>query len=390
MLNAMSFDSIDNVVLQALLDAGVSESVHLEFKRDLYGRNDEQRRELLKDVSAFANALGGHLIIGINEDDGIAASFAPIADVDIDQELQRLESIIRAGVEPAIVGLRIKPITIDGGCAIVISVPRSINPPHRIIFKNSNRYYARNSAGAHELSMEELRLLFGERRSVEERVKAFIGERFLRIQANDGELPMPISQGVLVMHLVSLTEFGAARRFELPVLQDHIHFFQPIGSGGSMRINLDGCCLFRSGEDCHGYTQVFRDGSIEATTASIFRIREGKRFFPSLSLPEYLIRALSLYLKGLKELGVSPPIVLQISALEINGIRIGVDTFLGDEPPAYRRDVLHLPASIITEYRGDENYAPVIAEQMDFLWNAFDYPRCDYFDGAGNWIGRQQ
>jgi hypothetical protein len=47
-----------------------------------------------------------------------------------------------------------------GGTALVIRIPKSRNPPHRVRTLNTNRFYVRNSGGAHEASVEELRALF--------------------------------------------------------------------------------------------------------------------------------------------------------------------------------------------------------------------------------------
>ena len=73
--------------------------------------------------------------------------------------------------------------------------------------------------------------------------------------------------------------------------------------------------------------------------------------------------------------------------MAINGVLMGVDDF-SDEPPPYDREVLHLPPTMITEYRDDANYEHVIAEQMDFLWNAFDFDRCINFDQNGRLKGK--
>lgn len=373
MLLGKNFEDIDATTMQRLIDAGATETVHLDFKRESYGNTDADKKELLKDVSSFANTLGGHLVIGMDEEDGAASAMVPLPRDEIDQELLRLEAITRTGVEPTIVGLRMKRIDVEGGSLILIHVPRSFNPPHRVIYKNSNRFYARNSAGGHELSLEELRMLFGKQRSIEERAKAFIGERFLRIQGNDGAMPIPVADGVLTMHLLPLPDFGAARRIDVVAVHEQHGSFRPIAAEGfSWRINLDGYCVFRGGDICHGYTQVFRDGSVEAITTSMFPVYDGERRFPSLALPQKFIAALNHYMDGLRTLEASPPILLQISAMEVLGVKMGVDRArVWDDPPAYNRDVLHLPPTMINEYRDDGNYEKIIAEQMDFLWNAF-------------------
>ncbi len=390
MLLGANFDDISAETIQSLIDAGATETVHLDFKRDSYGNSDNDKKELLKDISAFANTLGGHILIGVDEEDGAASRIRPLVAIDVDQELLRLESITRTGIEPAIVGLRMKRINVDGGAVIVIHVPHSFSPPHRVIFRNSNRYYARNSAGTHELSLEELRLLFGQQRSIEQRAGAYLRERLLRLQGNDGEMPLPTLDGLLVMQLVPLPDFGAERRIEISTLQGQQQLFRPMGAMGfSSRVNLDGFCVYRGGEVCHGYTQIMRDGSVEAVSADMFSQPDGGRVVPSLGLPQVLIETLSHYMNGLRALESSPPVLLQISATNVNGIRMAVDPArVMFQPPPYNREVLHLPPTMITEYQGDGGYEPVIAEQMNFLWNVFGFERCFYFDENGRWTGR--
>ncbi|WP_127900550.1 helix-turn-helix domain-containing protein [Solirhodobacter olei] len=389
MLLGKNFDEIDSATIQALVGAGATESVHLEFKRDPYGSADSDKKEFLKDVSAFANALGGHLLIGVDEVDGAASAVTPIVGIDVDKELLRLESVVRTGIEPAIVGVRMKRIQAGVGDVIVIQIPRSYNPPHRIIFKGSNRYHSRSSSGTYELSLEELRTLFGQFRSVEERAKTFMRERLLRVQANDGAMPLPVEVGAMIMHLVPLPDFGSGRRHELSELRQQSMAFAPLGASGyTPRVNLDGFLLYRGGPVCRGYTQVFRDGSVEATSVSMIAEMDGRRLLPSVAVPERIMQALRSYMTGLRAIDASSPILLQVSFLAMNGVGLGIDPMrVLNPPPTYGREELHLPASIISEYRNDEDYQDVVAEQMDFLWNVFDFERCFYFNSEGKWAG---
>lgn len=384
MLIGKNFDQIDESTLRSLIEAGATESTYLEFKRDSYGSTDANKKEFLKDITSFANCLGGHLLIGIDEEDGAASALTPLT-IGIDPELCRLEDIARTGIEPTIVGLRMKPVKTDGGCVIAIHVPRSFNPPHRVIHKNTNRYYSRSSSGVYELSLEELRLLFGQQRNTEERAKAFVDERFLRIQSNDGAMPISAAACILVMHLVPLPDFSAGRRIGIGALEDQQKCFRPIDTRGfSSRINLDGYNFY---DGCDGYTQIFRNGSVEATTTRMFTDPNGGRSIPSEALPRTLIESLTQYLRGLRALEASPPILLQISMSGVQGIRMVVNRKqVSREPPAYDREVLSLPHATIMDYRDDENYESVVAEQMKFLWNAFGFRTSFYFDEDGNRI----
>jgi predicted HTH transcriptional regulator len=55
--------------LRDLIDNKVRESQTLEFKRENYGRLDDDIREMLRDISAMANAFGGDLLLGVDEDE---------------------------------------------------------------------------------------------------------------------------------------------------------------------------------------------------------------------------------------------------------------------------------------------------------------------------------
>ena len=364
--------NIDGDTIKSLIDGKVRESEYLEFKRETYGDADADKDGFLKSISAFANTLGGHLIIGMDKKKGIASSLEPISG-NIDDELQRLENIVRTGIEPTILGLRMESIDIDNKNIIVIHIPRSFNPPHRVSYNGSNKYYGRHSSGAHELSLETLRQAFGMQRSIEERAKSFIGQRFLSIQDNDGIMPISEKRGVLVMHLVPLPNFGAGHRIEATALQAQhqnlclIH--KPMDL--SWKINLEGCCIYDAGGDGAGYTQIFHNGVIEATTTELFRYDSRIPLFGgSQHLHRCLIKAINNYMRGLRSLEVAPPILLQISMMGVKDLNLGLTTsYYGSRLP-YERDVLHLPPFVIDNFLKDKGYQSVIAEQMHFFWNA--------------------
>jgi hypothetical protein len=60
-LEHLTVEEITQEHLNDLLDSGVPESRNLDYKRDLYGRKDEDKKELLADISALANTDGGHI-----------------------------------------------------------------------------------------------------------------------------------------------------------------------------------------------------------------------------------------------------------------------------------------------------------------------------------------
>src|SRR5437868_6558077 len=78
------------------------ESKTIDYKRDVYGNRDEDKKELLKDVSSFANTQGGDILIGVDENQGLPTAIPGVTIVDVDKEKLRLDEVIRRGLDPRI------------------------------------------------------------------------------------------------------------------------------------------------------------------------------------------------------------------------------------------------------------------------------------------------
>jgi hypothetical protein len=79
--------------LKALLDGRVPESRELDYKAAPPDHRDSGKRELLADVCAFANTLGGVLLYGVaterdeaGHDTGIPCGLPGIGAVNVDDE----------------------------------------------------------------------------------------------------------------------------------------------------------------------------------------------------------------------------------------------------------------------------------------------------------------
>ena len=237
-----------------------------------------------------------------------------------------------------------------------------------------------------KLSIDDIRIIFGEHRNTEDSAKAFIRERFLRIQAEDGIMPVLISNGALVMHLVPLPDFEVKHKNEIPALKDLNGDFSTIRNNCSRGINLEGYFFSDYKNDdtyfYREYTQVFRDGVLEVVSADLFTsLATGGFGFSSCTLPKYIVSALKRYMRGLRKNGAKQKILLQISFMKFQNMKIVNDNY--GEEWICNRDILHLPSSLITEYNDGDDYTDVAMEQMDFLWNAFGLDRCRYKDFDG-------
>jgi hypothetical protein len=386
---------MSEVHLQDLKSTGVPEGVFLEYKRTTHGNGDAEVKEYLKDVSSFANTYGGDLVIGIEEEEGVAKKVVGLVGVDPDKELQRLESLARDGIEPRIVGIRMKSVSVtDGGVVFVIRVPKSWNPPHRVNARNTNRIYARNSAGAYELSIEELRVLFASGATTIDRMKAFKAERLARIDAGEAIVPIIARPDRLVLHLAPLASFGLGQPIDLAQAHALQESLRPIASKGyTPQINFEGFVNVSMGSDELGrsYTQVFRKGIIEAVKVGILVDDSGIKFLPSLEFGNWIFEVLPSYLKALRELNVPAPITMMLSLQGVRGAYLATHVnWKINAPPPFDRAALELPEVVIEQYGALEDYQRTVRPAFDALWNAAGYFGSEHFTADGRWVGVPQ
>lgn len=63
-------EEITEADLQRLVEDRVEENRQLEYKRDIPGTSDADKREFVRDVVSFSNSAGGHIIFGIAASNG--------------------------------------------------------------------------------------------------------------------------------------------------------------------------------------------------------------------------------------------------------------------------------------------------------------------------------
>jgi hypothetical protein len=132
--------------LDRLITDDIQESLTLDYKAAAaLGKSSDQRNELCKDISAFANSAGGQIIYGIEEKghhpvrvqdtDGV-----PSADIS----REWVEQVIDSAVQPRIKDLHIQPIDVaEGRVAYVITIPQATtNAPHQA---PDHKYYYRQN-----------------------------------------------------------------------------------------------------------------------------------------------------------------------------------------------------------------------------------------------------
>jgi hypothetical protein len=150
--------------IESLVNSGIEESDELEFKRcAAISRplTEKQRKELSKDVSAFANYPGGAIVFGIIEEtiDAGGRKVKRVKGLDggYEQgEIDRawLEDVLPHLVTHPLMRFNVASIPIGNGKSIyVLEIPRSPIAPHQA---SDHCYYGRKGARSIPLSHLEL------------------------------------------------------------------------------------------------------------------------------------------------------------------------------------------------------------------------------------------
>ncbi len=370
------------------------EGTSLDYKRDAYGNSDADKKELLKDVSSFANTDGGDLIMGVDEDKGLPTTIPGIAVADIDKERLRLQEIIQKGLEPRI-DFNIHSVPVPGGShVLIVRVLESQISPHRVVFHNQfGEFWARTSAGKYSMTTDQLRRAFTLTAGIYDQIRAF---RERRVHQIDGQSQIPVpmpSGGKLILHLIPVESFRSRQQFTVSTIPEMSIRFPPIGVGGwDGRLNLDGYVSFGGGEDrklCRSYTQFYRTGIVEVVLAEVVQPSQhgGK-----VLLAGYYERHLATgpttvarFLQAMRTIGVQPPVWVFLTLTGVKDARIPTDEHYGNHS-VIDRDILLLPEFVINDLAVDP--MPLLRPVFDLVWNASGYVRSFNFDQQNRWINR--
>src|SRR6266404_279102 len=126
--------------LRAVLESGMEEHKHLDYKAELYANNDAGQKDFLVDVCAFANAEGGILLLGVPEvRDAETGKPTGVPDLGNFQgiEAPNPESVLIAYDAKVVscieerIPLETRAIRLaNGRHVLAIRVPNSLNKPH--------------------------------------------------------------------------------------------------------------------------------------------------------------------------------------------------------------------------------------------------------------------
>jgi hypothetical protein len=359
------------------LDAviGAPESERLEFKRDVYGRADDDIREFLKDISSIANASGGFLLVGVDADaEDRATGFPGIANGA--DEASRMLSSCRVNLEDQILGLEFGLVEVAPARHVLVwGIPRSTRAPHMITFKGLHQFWRRHGRQKARMTIEEIRDACLRVETIRQRLEDFVDGRRKTQLAAIGR-----REGVMLLSATPLMVRDEVLDTSDRTVRDLLcnpPRSRPNGFGVLRHVNARPTIYGLETKQDVDQIQAFRNGHIEAVV-NIAREDRPTRLNP-FQVAEVPLNFLLLVSTLMNHLGLQEPVVIGVTIAGIPNWEMQIGMIERGKWEG-RRD-LELPAMQFAYPLNSGIAAKHIAHRV---WNAMGLDTCQLFDDHGN------
>lgn len=389
--------------IDRLIEYKIPESKSIEYKRELDLedlKKSNEKKEFLFDVAAFANAEGGVIFFGIDEElDGENTGFPtevyPIEVSNDDKFKQRLEDIIGNNFDPSFSHYKIHLIPYEGKYIVALEIQKALGMPRMVKYKHTNKFYKRRSTGKYLVDTFELQNMFSEatqsRKAAEEwrkkrvrevRDKVFIknldiqGSLFLHILPIKSELEiLDLTNQVKLWKLKNIlenkfpsTDSGCGYNFEGYLIEDS--YYRDVS-----KVLVE------------NYFQLFRNGKIEfySKRCQIGRMSQeyNQNYIDANLFEKDIIAYINIALKIIELYEFQYPFIIFVSIFDLMHIKIKhSNSNFGMNNQQINRNKLFLPPTIIYDRSID---IPLLMKPIfDIFWQAGGYARSGNFED-GKW-----
>jgi len=379
-----------------LVTNAVEESETLDYKVQMYGTGDGDRREMLRDVSAFANGRGGHILIGVREENEAAAEIVGIDDGDLHAE--RILSSCLAGIHERIAGLDARPIPLaNGRCVLAISIPRSMRMPHMVTFQQDDRFWIRHGKQKMRMSVAEIREACLKVENLAMKAETFLQnqrQRFVAKRTGTISRPSRAFLRIAVTPLeVSVDRFDIDRQDIRTLMKSPPNMRQ---NGWVLNwaeeANATPTMLgLQIGSEDWRLLEAYRNGHIQFSVVvevdSLYKSVQlsqssSVNVLYSLAIVEYTVSVFRFYKAFAEKVGITDPLLLTWDLIDAHGWGLrrysnerDVSEYYG--PRAWPERHLILPEIQIANLSEPDRAAK---KMLDRLWQSFGFESAIYFD----------
>jgi hypothetical protein len=154
--------------VEALVQAGEREGLTLDYKGDFTNDLERAKKELARDVAAFANSQGGTLVLGVEEHNGLPV-WPPVGVPQLLNGRQKIGDWLGQTLNQNIaqrVSFTIRQLDLEESdrCVLILDVPVSARMPHMVTYQQdprlNRRYYRRHQVESLPAEEYEVREMF--------------------------------------------------------------------------------------------------------------------------------------------------------------------------------------------------------------------------------------
>lgn len=278
------------------------EGYHLDYKSE-FGNLDKAKKELSKDITAFANTGGGYLIIGVDKHYNIVGIDPTIQNKSVDEWINQFLS---SNSEPQLFYFDPKVISIPDSykVIVVIHVPESTKKPH--IVTEWNNYHIRINDSSKSANHSQIRDMFEFSKNRTDEFNEFLKKRNLADEDNPefgvnknstklfSEIPTKTGLPKPLVLFSLIPKYLNEEKINLPVnefknwLERNSKGYEPYPSMSLFYVNfdydlkLDGIVMKQSrNKEMSSYFEILNNGYVEAGLSSsityLYEDREKKQ-----------------------------------------------------------------------------------------------------------------
>jgi len=376
--------------IRRVIDGGIAEHLHLEYKSEIYANDHEGGREQLLDTCMFANALGGILLIGISEQRDVNGQPTGIPDpaAQLGVQLQNPEQLLQSydGRVLSCVEDRLHvesaPIPVAGDrFVLAFRVNTSTNKPHRVWYRGHTYFPSRRERQRYEMDVREIKELTMRTASQLERAEQTLLNKInLEVRGGNDVLLtaglMPVFFQDFLINAKDQNILQALARLDVSgrhLVENVSYSFEGVVRPDTM--------------NSRATITLMRNGLIRLRHLIPGRqVEPNQRPVIYAGIIDRLIRRFVTGVWNLYDIAaVSAPVMLA-AKLSIPGAFVAAY----GEPPFFDTTVIG-PA--------DFQFSPILIDAIERPFDKAIQPLCDHihqsfgrqaspnFDGAGNWIG---
>jgi hypothetical protein len=195
--------------------------------------------------------------------------------------------------------------------------------------------------------------------------------------------------GLLVVHLIPRSCVQDRPRLDGAKLKEHASSVPPLGGrGGSARFNVDGVLNYDGSKTVRAYSQLYRDGRLEAAMSEVAfpldrQQKDSVHCLRDSICEEAMFNMVAGYLQFCKAIGLDAPVQMFSALIGCEGVRICTDLSFRDvSDHAIDRSPAFLPNIEITSL--DAELKASLRPWCDTLWQACGMERSFNFTADGN------